>query len=164
MSSKIDDFGKLYATEHDRQIARRVGCYHTARDLVQDMFLRLWERATDRPPASPAYLSRSARNAAIDHLRTERRHAEIQSRLLPEQQAGASIPAAEHLAHRQELGLIEAALTALPGLTQDIFLLNRLHGKSFSEIALATGLSRRTVASHIARALQACEAARDAAR
>ena len=43
--------------EHDRlerQICRRIGCRSTAGDLVQDIFLRLWERATDWSGESPA--------------------------------------------------------------------------------------------------------------
>lgn len=165
MAARNDEFAALYAAEHERlerQIARRVGNRSTARDLVQDVFLRLWERAVDWRGDSGAYLNRCARNAAIDHLRAERRQSRILTGLLPEQRQAETPSAAAHIDGRRQLGRVEAALAALPPLTQDIFLLNRLHGKSFSEIAHATRLSRRTVATHMARALAACEAAREA--
>lgn len=165
MAARNDEFAELYAAEHERlerQIARRVGCRSTARDLVHDVFLRLWERAVDWRGDSAAYLTRCARNATIDHIRAERRHAHILAGVLPEQQAAAAPSAAERLGSREQLGRVETAIAALPQPTQDIFLLNRVHGKSFSEIAHAMDISRRTVASHMARALAACEKAREA--
>lgn len=167
MAARDDEFAELYAAEHarlERQIARRVGCPSTARDLVHDLFLRLWERATDWRGDPAAYLTRSARNTAIDHLRTEQRRARLLNGLLPEQYATESPSAVAAYASRQHLSRIEAAIAALPETTQDIFLLNRLHGKSFSEIAQAMGMSRRTVATHVARALQACEDASEGFR
>ncbi|RDD69892.1 RNA polymerase sigma factor [Paracoccus versutus] len=163
MAARDDEFAELYAAEHDRlerQIARRVGCRSTARDLVHDVFLRLWERATDWRGESAAYLTRCARNAAIDHIRAEKRHSGILAGFLPEQQVAETPSAMEQLGSRQQLGKVEVAIAALPPMTQDIFLLNRVHGKSFSEIAHAMDISRRTVASHMARALAACEKAR----
>lgn len=58
---------------------------------------------------------------------------------------------------RQSLGSIDDALSALPKQTRHIFLLNRIHGRSFSEIAGVFGISQRAVAKHMARAVAACE-------
>lgn len=155
---------ELYAAEHDRlerQIFRRIGCRATAGDLVHDIFLRLWEKATQRSGSDAAYLTRCARNATIDHVRSERRRGEYFARILPEQYAWqyACETASPHdvMSARQSLGSIDDALSALPKQTRHIFLLNRIHGRSFSEIAGVFGISQRAVAKHMARAVAACE-------
>ncbi|WP_210237828.1 RNA polymerase sigma factor [Aliirhizobium smilacinae] len=160
MSITTDQVAALYAAEHarlERQIWRRVGCRSTACDLVHDIFLRLWERATERSGLEAAYLTRCARNAAIDHVRAERRRHEFFSRILPEQYTSTPSSPDEVLAARQSIRSIDDALAALPKQTRHIFLLNRIHGRSFSEIAGVLGISQRAVAKHMARAVAACE-------
>lgn len=160
MTSRSDEIAALYVAEHDRlerQIYRRVGCRATACDLVHDIFLRIWERATDRWNNQSAYLSRCARNATIDHVRAEQKRSEFLSGILPEQYATDVASPHDVLSARQELGSIDRALAALPKKTRHIFLLNRVHGRSFSEIAAVLGISQRAVAKHMARAVAACE-------
>lgn len=161
MIAKSEHFASLYVAERDRlerQICRRIGCRATACDLVHDIFLRLWERATDRDGNESAYINRCARNAAIDHLRASQRRTDFFGKILPEQYAPQ--PASPHdiLAANQSLNSIDEALAALPTRTRHIFLLNRIHGRSFSEIAGAFGISQRAVAKHMARAVAACVA------
>ncbi|KJF67497.1 RNA polymerase sigma factor [Rhizobium nepotum] len=159
MSVKTEKITALYVAEHDRlerQICRRVGCRATACDLVHDIFLRLWERAMDRRGDEAAYLSRCARNAAVDHMRSERSRREFFAGMLPEQYAPDPISPHEIVSARQQIRGIDNALAALPKRTRHIFLLNRIHGKSFSEIAVAMGISQRAVAKHMARAVAVC--------
>lgn len=160
MSAKTKEFTALYLAEHERlerQIRRRVGCASTASDLVHDIFLRLWERTTARLGDPAAYLSRSARNAAIDHIRTEKRRSTFFGAILPEQYAAPCESPEEAISARQDLRAIEDALAALPERTRHIFLLNRVYGRSFSEIAQVVGISRRAVTKHMARAVAVCE-------
>ena len=73
-------FLELYVSERDRmerQIGRRIGCPSLAGDIVQDIFLRLWERTISWRGEPAAYLSRCARNASIDHLRAEHARARL---------------------------------------------------------------------------------------
>lgn len=160
MSAKAEEITALYVAEHDRlerQICRRVGCRATACDLVHDIFLRLWERATDRKGNEAAYLTRCARNAAIDHVRAERTRIEFFGGILPEQYAPNPATPHEMLSVRQDIRNIDKVLAALPKQTRHIFLLNRIHGRSFSEIASVLGISQRAVAKHMARAVKACD-------
>ncbi len=162
MTSKSEEIAALYATEHDRlerQISRRVGCRSTAGDLVQDIFLRLWERAIDWKGDSAAYLSRCARNAAIDHIRAERTRAEALGGILPVQVGVAPAAADDLVAARQAVRSMDQALAALPRKTRHVFFLNRIHGRSFAEIAMAMGMSKRAVEKHMARAVRACSEA-----
>lgn len=160
MTANSEKIAALYEAEHnrlERQICCRIGCRSTACDLVQDIFLRLWERATDWKGDSAAYLTRCARNAAIDHIRSEKTRTEFFGGILPEQYTAPSVAADEIVAARQDIRNIDDALAALPKRTRHIFLLNRIHGRSFSEIAMAMGISQRAVAKHMARAVATCE-------
>lgn len=161
MAARHCEITALYLAEGDRlerQVRGIVGAA-SARDIVHEVFLRICERATAWNGEAGRYLNRSARNAAIDHLRAERRRAALLAGLLPEQQAPPAAAAADIVAARQQLERIEAALAALPDRTRHIFLLNRVHGRSFTEIARAVGISDRAVARHMARAVAACHQA-----
>ena len=160
MADKGKDLAALYLSERkrlERQIDRKVGCRSTASDLVQDIFLRLWEKAIEWKGDSAAYLSRCARNAAIDHLRAEKiREAYLQGEQ-PELFYEPPLSPQEILSAEQNIRHIEEVLAFLPEKTRHIFLLNRVHGRSFSEIAAVMGISSRAVAKHMARAVSACE-------
>jgi len=160
MSVKAEEIEGLYVAERlrlERQLYRKVKCPATARDLVQDIFLRLWERATDRIGVDAAYLTRSARNAAIDHHRAEKRRKSLLGGLLPEQYATPVPTPFDIIAARDDLHSIEDAIAGLTKQARHIFLLNRIHGRSFAEIAAVLGISERAVAKHMARAMAVCE-------
>lgn len=152
-------FLQLYVSERDRmerQIGRRIGCPSLAGDIVHDIFLRLWERATGWNGEPAAYLNRCARNAAVDHLRAEHARARLLAEASLRSEALLSPSAEEAVAARQDIDRIDAALLALPQKTRHIFLLNRVHGRSLVEIAAVFGLSERAVAKHMARAITVC--------
>lgn len=160
MSVKAEEIESLYVTERhrlERQIHRKVKCSATSRDLVQDIFLRLWERATDWQAYDPAYLTRSARNAAIDHDRAEKRRKNFFDGIVPEQYGAPAPTPFDIVAARDDLRSVEYAIASLTKRTRHIFLLNRIHGRSFTEIAAVMGISERAVAKHMARAMVACE-------
>lgn len=161
MSTKAEEFESLYTSERsrlERQLRRKVKCSATACDLVQDIFLRLWEKAAEPRDCDSAYLTRSARNAAIDHSRTERRRRSFFGSIVSEQYAAPEPTPFDVVAARDSLRSIEDAIGSLTKQTRHIFLLNRIHGKSFTEIAEVMGISVRAVAKHMARAMAVCEA------
>ncbi|UVJ46467.1 RNA polymerase sigma factor [Pseudomonas sp. LS1212] len=139
-------------------VSRRVGCRATAADLVQDLFLRFWRRPVVQVEELSTYLLRSAGNIAIDHLRSEGARERVNEGWLPEQQENQSVEPQAVLEAGNDLRHVEAALRSLPERTRQIFLLNRIHGRKYAEIAKAMGLSQSAVEKHMMRALQACKA------
>lgn len=136
-------------------VTRRTGCRQTAADLIQELFLRLWRRPKAPQGAWGHYLIRSASNLAIDHLRSESARGRLaQGMALGEESLSseAALEAGSDLRH------IETALRALPERTRRIFLLNRIHGRTYGEIARAMNLSQSAVEKHMMRALDACKA------
>ncbi|MCU1738118.1 MULTISPECIES: RNA polymerase sigma factor [Pseudomonas] len=139
-------------------VSRRVGCRATAADLVQDLFLRFWRRPLVQVEELSTYLLRCAGNIAIDHLRSEGARVRVNEGWLPEQQDNQSLEPEAALAAGNDLRHVEAALRSLPERTRQIFLLNRIHGRKYAEIAKAMDLSQSAVEKHMMRALEACKA------
>lgn len=139
-------------------VSRRVGCRATASDLVQELFLRFWRRPEVKVEALDTYLMRCASNLAIDHLRSEGSRERTAEAAVPlDGEAMAQAPE-QALEIDHDLQRIEAALRALPERTRQIFLLNRIHGCKYGEIAKAMQLSQSAVEKHMMRALEACKA------
>ncbi|MBD8598391.1 RNA polymerase sigma factor [Pseudomonas sp. W2Oct36] len=139
-------------------VSRRVGCRATAADLVQDLFLRFWRRPLVQVEELNTYLLRCAGNIAIDHLRNESTRARLSDERLPESHWTETDEPQAALEASNDLRHIEAALRGLPEKTRQIFLLNRIHGRKYAEIAKAMGLSQSAVEKHMMRALQVCKA------
>ncbi|MBX8492744.1 sigma-70 family RNA polymerase sigma factor [Pseudomonas cichorii] len=138
-------------------VSRRVGCRATAADLVQDLFVRFWRRPLVQVEELSTYLLRCAGNIAIDHLRSEGVRSRISESLETGQDESSNDPRAA-LEANNDLRHVEAALRGLPERTRQIFLLNRIHGRKYAEIAKAMALSQSAVEKHMMRALQACKA------
>ncbi|KAB0501730.1 RNA polymerase sigma factor [Pseudomonas moorei] len=139
-------------------VSRRVGCRATAADLVQDLFLRFWRRPLVQVEELGTYLLRCAGNIAIDHLRSEATRVRASEGLMAEPSDGVDSEPQAALEAGNDLRHVEAALRALPERTRQIFLLNRIHGRKYAEIAKAMGLSQSAVEKHMMRALEACKA------
>lgn len=155
-----EDFLQVFLSQRPRMealVRRRVGCRATAADLVQDLFLRFWKRPQAPVEELGSYLLRSARNLAIDHLRGEDSRGRTLSALLPDEDDAQPSPE-QAVEAGAELDLIEDALRQLPERTRQIFLLSRVHGRTYGEIATAMGLSQSAVEKHMMRALDACKA------
>lgn len=154
------DFLRVFLSQRSQMealVSRRVGCRATAADLVQDLFLRFWRRPQVQVEELSTYLLRSARNMAIDHLRSESSRSRNETGLLSEQLGEPSGPDAA-LDASHDLLRVEQALRALPERTRHIFLLSRVHGRTYSEIAKMMQLSQSAVEKHMMRALDACKA------
>lgn len=145
MSNWRNRFGSLFLA-HRRQlesvVRKRVGSSETAADIVQDVFAR----ALVAGPRATAdddrrVLFASARNAAVEHHRTERRRDRLLSAFLPAQLAVHEPSPERGLEAKQALGALDAALAALSPRCRDIFILRRVHGLSNEEIARWHGLS-----------------------
>ncbi len=162
MGTRFEEIEKLYVAERarlERQVFRKTGCAATARDLVHDVFLRFLEKTTQWTGNPAAFLNKCASNAAIDHLRLQQHSSAFVDNITQEQYAATPEQPQNIVAMREEIVAVQQILLALPEKTRHIFLLNRVHNRSFTEIAAAVGISERAVAKHMARAVAACEEA-----
>ena len=143
---------RFCAEHHDgvfRYLRRVVGAAESARDLTQEVFLRVSRAGV--PEANDigqrAWLFRIARNLALNHLRDGRRRPTIVSF------GSAAVPATQELAVA-----LSHAIDALPDLDRDVFLLRETAGLSYEEIAAASELPLESVRSRLHRARQTLRA------
>jgi RNA polymerase sigma-70 factor (ECF subfamily) len=137
---------------------RGLGLDHdTAVDLVQEAFIKAWERREQCRDADrvQAWLFRIFRNAMLDWARNVRR-TEV-SILDVEEPAGEGDFAERH-ALREALG---AALADLPPILREAFLLRHELGHSYEEIAEIAATSLSAAKMRVARAREALRTALD---
>ena len=125
-----------------------------AEDTVQEVLFNLWrQRETLRVEESVrAYLFRSVRNRALNHLRNERVRHEAVPHLVNEAPAAA---AGDSRVVEGELEqAIRNAVAELPPRCREVFELSRAQGLRYSEIAATLGISVKTVETQMGRALK----------
>ena len=127
-----------------RYFCRAVGRAEAARDLTQEVFLRV---TRTRIPAAQdgelrAWLFRIARNLALDHHRSRMRH----------QQPLALVEPVTRPASQDVSAAVNEALALLPALDRDVFLMREVAGLGYEEIAGACELTADAVRSRIHRA------------
>ncbi|MEO9226579.1 MAG: RNA polymerase sigma-70 factor [Gemmatimonadaceae bacterium] len=135
-----------------------VRCREVAEDLVQDLFVRLWELKADAAPGTLAepYLYKAARNRALrylKHQRVEQCWADA-SMIGPDAPVSAS-PMANQSTETQDLAdAIEAAIGRLPDRCRLIFIMSRSQQLTYGEIARTLEISLSTVETQMGRALK----------
>lgn len=147
-----------YADRLVRFVYRYVGSRAQAQDLVQDLFLRLWDRRAELGDVGDfnAYLYRGARNRALTHLRQRRvqdrwRTSEERSQL-PEHAATADDPTDRVIAEDTSAA-VQRAVDALAPRQREV-ILRYLRGEANVAIAAALGISPKTVGVHVSRAIE----------
>jgi RNA polymerase sigma factor (sigma-70 family) len=108
-----------------------------AEDLVQETFLRLhqvWEEVEN----PRAWLYRSLRNLALNHLRDHPGEAELQEETLA---AGDGVLPADTLERDEAIGMMRLLLAELPAEDRDLLELKYRDNLKYQEISRRTGLS-----------------------
>lgn len=148
----VIDANTLYESHRHhvfRYLARMLGAEEPARDLTQEVFLRVTRSGV---PASDAvgrraWVFRIARNLALNHLRDHRRRPQVPAT------ADVAAPAT------QELRLVlDRALGTLTETDRDVFVLRETVGLSYDEIAQACDLTREGVRARLHRSRQSLRA------
>ena len=140
-------------------VHRMVGSRAVAEELVQEVFLYLWEhRATWTAHTSArTYLYTAARNATINYLRRER--LEEQATIHGDDGTVARFTRSP-LGLERELALAELeravkdAIERLPERCREVYTLSREQGLSYAEIAAVLAISPKTVEVHMGRAFK----------
>jgi len=124
-----------------------------AEEVAQEVMLELWRRRETLQVEQTfrAYLLRSTRNRALNHVRHQRivaREAAIAAIDAP------NAPSAEDEVLGTELEqAVRAAIDGLPKKCREVFLLSRDHGLKYAEIAVALEISVKTVEKRMGQAL-----------
>lgn len=124
-----------------------------AEEIVQDVFLKIWERSVDldQIQSLKSYLYRSVINSSINYVNRqknlEQHHQKIAAEFTQQD--------LDQLDEENELIiLLFKEIDKLPPKCREVFKLNRFEHLKYKEIALRLDISEKTVENHIANALK----------
>jgi len=152
----LDAFESLYRAHVPAVFAlcrRMIGDERDARDLVQDVFVRAWQRLPtfQGHSALGTWIHRLAVNVVLEQLRTSKRETlrfidDSDTDVLPARSSENQLDASMDL---------DRALTQLPTGARSVFVLHDIHGYSHDEIAQMTGIAAGTARAQLWRARRA---------
>ena len=133
---------------------RYVNDTELAHDLVQECFIKLWEKhnTIKNPGAIKSFLYTSVRNQCIDHLRRQKTAAARKVGIfeIPELWEASEI---DEVIHVETLRKVNEAIDQLPNRMQQVFKGYYLQHKKLEEIAAELNITPRTARNHKDRAL-----------
>jgi RNA polymerase sigma-19 factor, ECF subfamily len=151
-------FNKLYSTCF-RPIYRRIFSLvkdeAIADELVQDLFLKLWQNREDIDPQQSfeAYLFTIAQHLVYDHFRRIAKNKRLVARLL--------LNATDYYLHsdilletKESRELLQKAIDQLSPQRREVFTRCKIEGKSYEETGLELGISVPTVNSHMTQSMK----------
>ncbi len=155
-------FDAFYRSQNRRlfhYFRRRVG-REAASDLVQEAFTRMLRcGAFERVENPQAYLTRTAHNLVIEAAR-QRMRRPAAAFMFDEERDAPVLPQQEQRIEATELRRVfRRAVCAMPRKTRRIFLMHRLRGMTYREIAEKLGIGDKGVEYHMMRALARCRKA-----
>lgn len=156
MSPDIGALYELHRKELIRHLLRIVKCPEIAQDLVQESYMILVRTADQAVIDHPrGFLYRTAGNLALDHLR---HHKVIEKHAETERMAGeVHHPSVEHEASKaQWQAMLHQVIDELPPRCRDVFILHKIHGLSYKEVAQMLDISESAVEKHIMKGLLHC--------
>lgn len=120
-----------------------------AQDIVQEVFIRLWEKRKALHDDQPAgnWLFVVSYNRSVNHLR-----AVLRKRLQIESLENTVTEDDEWQITSIQLDMLEKAIEKLPPQRKKVFLLCKMQGKTYAEAASELKISHYTVKEHIVKA------------
>lgn len=134
-----------------------VGSRSRARDVVQEVFLKLWKMRSEWEvhTSLKVYLYQSVRNEALNHAQKEKSHRKLKQRFAESVSDGQRVVEFAQPSEQDPelLALIWEIVEKLPERRRFVFFLHRKHGLSYKEIAEVMDITRKTVENHMGAAL-----------
>ncbi len=119
-------------------------------DIVQDCFVKLWQRDQRDVTKKRAFLYTAVRNACIDTLR---RQLPEMTDIDPSDIEGV-ISDEEAVSRSEQEAKVWEVINALPGRCREVFLMAKRDGMTYNEIAEELDISVKTVEHQISKALK----------
>jgi RNA polymerase sigma-70 factor (ECF subfamily) len=149
------DLYKKHRSRLINSIARLIGCRETAADLAQEAYLRMLVQGNETCIIHPeAYLFRVGHNLAIDHQRNPFSSADF----VPlNEELPCALPQPDELAFlRQQCENLLDAILSMPAACREVFLLRKIDGLGYSEIAARLAISEKTVQRRLVQSMLHC--------
>jgi RNA polymerase sigma-70 factor (ECF subfamily) len=152
-ASEADALVRQYREPLKRFFERRLRDRADAEDLAQEVLLRLTRQHSLVRQTRPAYIFLTARSVLLDRVRRNR----VRERgdLHESGELALEVPSAERVCSAQERVVrVEKLLEALTPRARQVFMMHRVEGLAYTEIAQALGITMSTVEKHMSAALR----------
>lgn len=123
----------------------------SAEDLVQEAFTKYWHKMNAITPGKEkSYLYASIRNIWLNKVE----HQKVVMRFASAEQRSSRVDSPEYLLEMKQFRLkLEQAISVLPEGQREVFLMNRIDGLKYREIAACLGISQKAVEKRMSQAL-----------
>lgn len=127
----------------------------TAEDILQDTFVKIWERRASLSIESNlgGYLFRVAQHNAHDSFRKLKRDQVLRDYIL-NVSVGEYDSLEKSLLDHEESPSLSNAIEHLPPQRRQVFQLCKLEGKSYKDVSSLLGISTSTINDHIVKAMR----------
>jgi RNA polymerase sigma-70 factor (ECF subfamily) len=136
-----------------RYFLRRGMAMEAAEDCAHEVFVRLSRVDPAAVDNAEAYLFTIASSVLVDRSRAARTRQEQRHGPLDEAMEGRDASPVQALEGREALRRLSAILDELPPRTREIFLLNRLEGLSYTQLAARYAMSVKSIEKRMSKAL-----------
>jgi len=133
----------------------KFGNEEKAHDAVQEAFVKLWENCAKIPPKkAKAFVYKVANNLYLNVIKAEKVRLKYADKTLKN-----TNETPEFLMEEQEFQQkLDNALNSLPDNQRLVFLLNRIDGKKYKEIAVIEGVTVKAIEKRMHLALKSLRA------
>lgn len=156
-------FDTFYQKEFRKALFYTIQYIHNkdiAEDIVQESFLALWEKRAILDPAFPIqpYLYSVVKHKCMNSLRKLSNSRKVTDALLQREYKAGIIALSDNssdvVVKFQLEEFIKKTFDELPQKVSSSFILSRIHGMTYQEIAEKKGISVKTVEYHITQSLK----------
>lgn len=142
-----------------RYVMRIIRSENDVDDVVQEAFLRAYKSETRTDIRQPkSYLFRAAKHVALNQ---KRQSINRPTDYIEEIDAGGVIEESSSLEDevlaQERLGIHCSAVAALPPKRRKVYLMRKVYGMSYKDIAEQLGISINTVEAHLVKAFRECQ-------
>ena len=161
-NKELKAFEEIFFKYHGRLVLfalKFTGDLQTAKDIVQDAFLILWEKSENINSSPKAYLFQSVRNNSLNHVRHQKIGHTVKDEFTFKMHAAEKAIYSDFntpyfsLLELEMEQKIEEVVNSLPEKCLEVFKLSRHKHLKNKEIAKELGVSLKTVEKHISKAL-----------
>jgi RNA polymerase sigma-70 factor, ECF subfamily len=124
-------------------------------NLIQDAYLKLWENRdkVEKDNSVKSYLFTIAYNSAITIIRKKARESVFIEYLKSLQEINEE-PVNVELEYKELTTKLDEIITLLPPRQKEVYLLHKVEGLKYAEIAERLNISENTIENHMSRALK----------
>ena len=144
---------RLYSAQLFKKILRMVYDEDIAKELLQDLFMKIWEGREKIDPSRSfkSFLYAVGINLVYDYFRKTAKKNVMIARLIStavEQYTHTE----EGIIEKENMDIINSAVQKLPPQRKRVFVLCKLEGKSYAEVSKELNISSSTIHDHMVKA------------